>query len=253
MHIDYLKYDSDLDKILKNRDIKFLCNLANCGDSKYIPKFYGWCFYENKLKAVMEDSTYYPIKDFFEPNIRNNYKLNLKQKIKILLESAKGLAFLHKHGIIHSQFKSANISLDKKLVEPNDLEFNVILTDFELFRGDQSGNCQVSGKWKYHAPEQFSEKIFTNKSDIFQFGMFIFELFSERVAYTDKFTKNLNDGTLHKKTVEIGLRPDSKVECGNDCPPEIMELYKICWELDKEKRLNTKQLVDFLTEYYKKL
>lgn len=248
--VNYSENESENRK-KKDKDIKFLCNLARCGDSIYISKFHGWCFYETNIKIVMERVSN-KISDYFEPHKKINYKFSLKQKIKILLEAAKGLAFLHKNGIIHTQFKSRNIALNKVLEEPNDLDFTVKFFEFELFKGDQGGHCYQSGQAKYNSPEHSGDK-FTNKSDIFQFAMFVFELFTLRESYTDKTTMKLNDTQICKRTKEDNLRPDTKHECDDDCPPVIIELYKKCWSLKKENRLNTKELVEILGEFYEKI
>jgi serine/threonine protein kinase len=251
-HVDYFQFESDYGRILKDRDIIFLCDLASRGDNKFIGKFYGWCLVEKTIKIVLEPSIRSDIYSYLEPYSYYKYTFNLKQKIKILLESAMGLAFLHKNGIIHTQFKSFNISLNKILVEPNDLDFTVKLTEFELFRGDDTNHCMKSGRYKYDAPESFENDIFTNKSDIWQFGLFVFEMFSGRVCYTDKITKNFNDTSIQKKT-ENGFRPHYKVEIMDDCPPEIIEFYMKCWEFHQKDRPNLKEVIEFLTAFYDKL
>jgi serine/threonine protein kinase len=245
-------YESDIGRKLKQKDIIFLCRLESLGRSKHIPKFYGFCYIESKIYLVFEDIINKEVRKYLNPNQEINFEFNFEQKIKIILEAAKALEYIHRNGIIHFQFKSANLALNKILTDPNDLDFTVLINDFEIFRGDDRQYCHVPGKCKYYSPEQQNE-FFTNKSDIYQFAYFIYEIFSGVEIYTDRKTKNLNDTNILRYTKLRNLRPDSNMVIGDDCPPEIIELYMRNWELEKDKRMNTKELVEFLTGYYEKL
>ncbi|KAK2993361.1 hypothetical protein RJ640_007628 [Escallonia rubra] len=95
-------------------------------------------------------------------------------KKKIILNVAKGLAYLHeecKSRIIHLDIKPQNILLDEN--------FNAKLSDFglaKLMDRDQSQvMTQMRGTRGYLAPEWLSRKI-TEKADVYSFGVVMMEI-----------------------------------------------------------------------------
>ncbi|KAK3410940.1 hypothetical protein EUGRSUZ_J02965 [Eucalyptus grandis] len=102
-----------------------------------------------------------------------------KQKMKIALGSARGLAYLHEEcnpKIIHRDIKAANI-----LLESN---FEAKVADFGLAKfasdTDTHVSTRVMGTFGYLAPEYASSGNLTEKSDVFSFGVVLLELITGR-------------------------------------------------------------------------
>ncbi|KAL7222400.1 hypothetical protein ACSBR1_024152 [Camellia fascicularis] len=99
-------------------------------------------------------------------------------RMKIALDVARGLEFLHEHcnpPIIHRDLKSSNILLDSN--------FNAKLSDFGLAitGGNQSkNNMKLSGTLGYVAPEYLLDGKLTDKSDVYAFGVVLLELLMGR-------------------------------------------------------------------------
>ncbi|XWS69890.1 hypothetical protein CRYUN_Cryun03dG0002500 [Craigia yunnanensis] len=96
-------------------------------------------------------------------------------RMKIVLGTAKGLAYLHEDchpKIIHRDIKAANILLDFK--------FEAKVADFGLAKFSSDVNTHVStrvmGTFGYLAPEYASSGKLTDKSDVFSFGVMLLEL-----------------------------------------------------------------------------
>ncbi|KAG4934100.1 hypothetical protein AAZX31_17G202700 [Glycine max] len=95
-------------------------------------------------------------------------------RIKIALDTARGLKYLHEHcypPVIHRDLKSSNILLDTK--------FNAKLSDFGLAitNGSQNkNNLKLSGTLGYVAPEYLLDGKLTDKSDVYAFGVVLLEL-----------------------------------------------------------------------------
>ncbi|CAO2206406.1 unnamed protein product [Urochloa humidicola] len=95
-------------------------------------------------------------------------------RLKIALDTARGLEHLHEHCnpmIIHRDIKSSNILLDSEL--------NAKISDFGL--AIYGGNCNKddinpSGTLGYVAPEYLLDGQLTEKSDVYAFGVVLFEL-----------------------------------------------------------------------------
>lgn len=103
-------------------------------------------------------------------------------RLKIVQDAARGLAYLHEEmdfQLIFRDFKTSNILLDE--------EFNAKLSDFGLARqGPAEGTSHVStavvGTVGYAAPEYVQTGRLTAKSDVWSFGVVLYELITGRRA-----------------------------------------------------------------------
>ena len=103
-------------------------------------------------------------------------------RMKIALDAAKGLEYLHYKAnppVIYRDLKSSNILLDK--------EFNAKLSDFGLAKlgpvGDKSHvSTRVMGTYGYCAPEYQRTGQLTAKSDVYSFGVVLLELITGQRA-----------------------------------------------------------------------
>lgn len=106
--------------------------------------------------------------------------LSWKLRLQIMLGAAQGLFYLH-HGcqrqVIYRDFKSSNVLLDQ--------EFRPKLSDFGLAREGPVGehthvSTAVVGTVGYAAPEYVETGHLTYKSDIYSFGVVLYEILTGR-------------------------------------------------------------------------
>ncbi|KAK9068052.1 hypothetical protein SSX86_012163 [Deinandra increscens subsp. villosa] len=103
-------------------------------------------------------------------------------RLKILLSAAEGLAYLHdglEIQVIFRDFKSSNVLLDEN--------FSAKLSDFGLAReGPQGDQSHVSttpiGTYGYAAPEYVETGHLKSNSDLWSFGVVLYEILSGRKA-----------------------------------------------------------------------
>ncbi|KAF8725560.1 hypothetical protein HU200_020094 [Digitaria exilis] len=108
-------------------------------------------------------------------------KLDWDIRMRIALEAAKGLEYLHERvnpPVIHRDFKSSNILLDK--------DFRARVSDFGLAKlgSDRAGghvSTRVLGTQGYVAPEYALTGHLTTKSDVYSYGVVLLELLTGRV------------------------------------------------------------------------
>jgi serine/threonine protein kinase len=218
------------------------------GDYENIVKFYGWVEKPHCILMVLE---------YVKGGDLNNYikkdLLSVKQKVKIILDIAKGLKYLHEKKIIHRDMKPANVAIDK--IIGNDLDFTAKIYDFGVsnFESNSAPTTGITGTCRYRAPEQAHGKLYDLKVDIFSFAILSFEIFAEQTVYTDNKYKRLNETQLLLQIRQKGLRPDKNMSVREDTPEEIKEMLKRNWEHDPEKRMTSDELVLFLNDVYSKL
>ncbi|XP_010261286.1 PREDICTED: calcium/calmodulin-regulated receptor-like kinase 2 [Nelumbo nucifera] len=99
--------------------------------------------------------------------------LSWEERLQIVLDVSHGIEYLHEGAVppvIHRDLKSANILLDQSM-RAKVADFG--LSKEEVFDGRKSG---LKGTYGYIDPEYMSTNRFTKKSDIYSFGIIIFEL-----------------------------------------------------------------------------
>ncbi|KAF9593174.1 hypothetical protein IFM89_020470 [Coptis chinensis] len=111
-------------------------------------------------------------------------------RLKIVYDAARGLAYLHEEmdfQLIFRDFKTSNILLDE--------DFNAKLSDFGLARqGPSEGLGHVStsvvGTVGYAAPEYVQTGRLTTKSDVWSFGVVLYELITGRRSVDRNLPRN---------------------------------------------------------------
>ncbi|KAF2301771.1 hypothetical protein GH714_029031 [Hevea brasiliensis] len=102
-------------------------------------------------------------------------KLEFKLRLSIALGAAKGLAHLHSQSprLLHKDFKTANVLVDENFIAK---VADAGLRNF-LGRVDVAGpSSQVTADEIFLAPEVKEFRRFSDKSDVFSFGVFLLEL-----------------------------------------------------------------------------
>ncbi|CAN1814435.1 Probable receptor-like protein kinase At1g80640 [Linum perenne] len=107
----------------------------------------------------------------------NGAALTWHLRLKIAVDIARGLEYLHEHcnpPVVHRDIKSSNILLDS--------DFNAKLSDFGLAvpSGNQNKNITLKGTLGYVAPEYLLDGKLTEKSDVYAYGVVLLELLTGR-------------------------------------------------------------------------
>src|SRR4029453_7959243 len=115
----------------------------------------------------------------FAELIARRASLPLARKLAMMIEVCGGLAYAHKHGIVHGDVKPANlmVSRDSQLVK---------VLDFGIARGAESTLTQVGmlmGTPNYMSPEQVQGQTVDHRSDIFAVGAVLYEVLVYRQAF----------------------------------------------------------------------
>ncbi|XP_019171811.1 PREDICTED: G-type lectin S-receptor-like serine/threonine-protein kinase At1g11300 isoform X1 [Ipomoea nil] len=128
----------------------------------------------------------------FDPN--KEVVLDWTKRLMIIEGIGRGLLYLHRDSrlrIVHRDLKASNILLDEQL--------NPKISDFGLARifgsnENQAKTQRVIGTYGYMAPEYAMNGKFSEKSDVFSFGVLLLEIVSGRknsTFYHDDFAISL--------------------------------------------------------------
>ncbi|KAF5765394.1 putative transferase, protein kinase RLK-Pelle-RLCK-VIIa-2 family [Helianthus annuus] len=191
-----------------------------------ITKLLGYCAEEMELLLVYE---------FLHRGSLENYilkqrfggTLSWSRRVKIMLGTAKGIAYLHsrENQIIIRDLKTSNILLDE--------DFNARIADFGLathgpINGETHLITQVMGTYGYAAPEYVATGYLNGKNDIYAFGVVLLETLTGLRVFDKTRPKNEQDlvqwarPMLPKKKKLMNIIDPS---LGDDYPPEAICQY----------------------------
>ncbi|KAL1200413.1 putative serine/threonine-protein kinase PBL24 [Cardamine amara subsp. amara] len=147
----------------------------------------GYCLDGDQRLLVNEYMPLGSLEDHLLDVAPEQQPLDWNSRIRIALEAAKGLEYLHEMAnppVIYRDFKSSNILLNG--------DYDAKLSDFGLAKlgsvGDtQNASSRVVGTYGYCAPEYHKTGHLTVKSDVYSFGVVLLELITgKRVIDTTR-------------------------------------------------------------------
>ncbi|KLL02867.1 MAG: hypothetical protein MRECE_40c006 [Mycoplasmataceae bacterium CE_OT135] len=179
------------------------------------------------------------IKYLAKGNLRqylDNNRLSFQTKLERLAKIAQGLKDIHNKGLIHRDFHSGNI-LNSTM--------HSFITDLGLCKpANETKQEKIYGVLPYVAPEVLNSEPYTKASDIYSFGIVVYEILSGLPPYYEK----AHD--LHL-AIEIcqGLRPKFQIKI----PPLLEDLIKKCWDADPQKRPTANELERTLRKWQEEI
>ncbi|KAM8952873.1 vascular endothelial growth factor receptor kdr-like [Pelodytes ibericus] len=194
--------DSDLSELIKRR----LESVASTGSSA--------------SSGFIEDKSYSDSEEEEEdPEDVSKRQLTMEDLICYSFQVAKGMEFLASRKCIHRDLAARNILLSENNV--------VKICDFGLARDIykdpdyvRKGDARLPLKWM--APEAIFDKIYTTQSDVWSFGVLLWEIFSlgaspyPGVQIDEDFCCRLKEGT--------------RMRSPEYCTPEIYQTMLDCWQ-----------------------
>ncbi|KAH3761582.1 SHK1 protein [Pelomyxa schiedti] len=201
-----------------------------------VVQFLGVCAAPGELMIVTELLKADLSQVLQDPEVLNS--LSLDRRLQMAREAACGMSWLHGicH-IIHCDLKPANLLLDEA--------FHVKVCDFglateQMLKGLNFEGFSLKGTLIYMAPERLSCNPFNEKSDVYSYGLILFELFTGSVVYEhhDKEDEFIQAVTTLKE------RPVFPENC--TLPAELVSLIKSCWDADYKNRPLFPQVVSNL-------
>uniref|UniRef100_A0A672QVH1 Tyrosine-protein kinase n=1 Tax=Sinocyclocheilus grahami TaxID=75366 RepID=A0A672QVH1_SINGR len=193
-------------------------------DHPNIVKLIGVCTQKQPIYIIME---LVQGGDFLTFLRTEGHNLKTKMLIKMAENVVSGMAYLESKKCIHRDLAARNCLVGEESV--------VKISDFGMSRQEQDGVYSATGGMKqipvkWTAPEALNYGRYTTESDVWSFGVLLWETFSRGVTpYT--IPHNMNNQQTRDE-VERGYR----MPAPNNCPGEIYALMCQCWQYDPRKR-----------------
>ena len=129
--------------------------------------------------------------------------LSNDEKLSIAIQIARGLHYAHEQGIIHRDIKPANIR-----ILPNG---RVKIMDFGIARiqNETQALTQTNlslGTPRYMSPEQIKGEELDRRSDLFSYGVLIYELFTGQNPFMGVMRRPMASGERRLESTVAGVR-----------------------------------------------
>jgi len=189
--------------------------------------FLGACTKPGHLMIVTELME----KSFHE--VAHSKSIDLLSKLKMAKEAAKGISWLHSlaPAIIHRDLKPENILIAAggKAVKVCDFGLSLV-KDHSLQEREEMK--RIRGSPAFMSPEALLGSELTLKTDVYSFGVILWELLTGKSPYDDMSIESFDQ--LIEEICEKGTRE----KIPEDTPPALKKLIESCWQASPDLRPN---------------
>ncbi|XP_052631382.1 LOW QUALITY PROTEIN: dual specificity testis-specific protein kinase 1-like [Harpia harpyja] len=190
-----------------------------------ILRFMGVCVHQGQLHALTE----YINGGNLEQLLDSPVPLSWSMRVKLALDIARGLHYLHSKGIFHRDLTSKNC-----LVRCEANGYTAVVGDFGLAEkiptyseGSEKEPLAVVGSPYWMAPEVLRGEIYNEKADVFAYGIILCETIARVPADPDYLPR----------TEDFGLDVTTfRTMVGTDCPAAFLQLAFHCCSMEPTSR-----------------
>ncbi|CAL1592776.1 unnamed protein product [Knipowitschia caucasica] len=218
-----------------------------------IVKYKGICLDESgqAIKLIME---YLPLGSLKEHLPKNKSKTKLDTLLSYATQICMGMDYLGSKNYIHRDLAARNVLMEN--------ERTVKIGDFGLTKSikDNDGYYTVKDENEspvfWYAPECLTHCKFYRSSDVWSFGVTMFEL----ITYCESLKSPMNlflsmiapsQGGMTVVKLVTALKEGKRLPRPDNCPEPVYELMRRCWEQAPEKRISFKSLIQELSSLQK--
>jgi serine/threonine protein kinase len=213
-----------------NQELQIMKELCN---SKYIVRYEGIIISPLNFMIAME---------YMANGSLDKIIFSSKRKIphlllcRFILDSAIGLNYIHENKFIHADLATRNIMIDEK--------WRAKISDFGLSRileknkDSQYTNSDI-GPVRWSSPETLNKKIYTSKTDIYSFGVVMYEILERRIPWQES---NIAD-------VIIKVTNGQQLEISSKVNKNLINIMRKCYEFNPKNRITIIELIDELKKY----
>nr|XP_046241599.1 tyrosine-protein kinase Fes/Fps [Scatophagus argus] len=207
-------------------------------DHPNIVKLIGVCTQKQPIYIIME---LIQGGDFLSFLRNEGHSLKSKMLVKMTENVASGMEYLESKKCIHRDLAARNcLVAEDKVVKISD--FGMSRQQDDGVYSTEGGLRQIPVKWT--APEALNYGRYTSESDVWSFGVLLWEAFSMGMT---PYASMTNQQT--RDEVEKGYR----MPAPHGCPVEISRIMSRCWQYDPRNRPSFKKLQAELSVIYSKI
>ncbi|XP_051763666.1 megakaryocyte-associated tyrosine-protein kinase isoform X3 [Ctenopharyngodon idella] len=151
------------------------------------------------------------------------------EETSVMTDVCEGMEHLESKKLLHRDLAGRNILVSEDGVAK--------ISDFGLAKVSSTATDNSKLPIKWTAPEALKSKKFSTQSDVWSYGVLLWEIFSfGRQPYPKMSVSDV------REYVDQGYR----MEPPDECPPDVYAIMMSCWEMDPKKRPSFHKLRDRL-------
>ena len=188
--------------------------------------------------AGEQDGMFYIAMEFIEGTtlqslLGEKRVLTPEEIIEISRQICKGLDYAHANGIVHRDIKPANIMMTA--------DGTVKIMDFGIAKagGGMTSTGQVLGTPNYMSPEQVKGKVLDGRSDLFSFGVVLYEMVTGEKPFvgqniTTIIYKIVHENPIPPRDLDVTIHPGLSMVVTKTLAKTPEERYQAGAELMKD-------------------
>ncbi|TSM85947.1 Tyrosine-protein kinase JAK2 [Bagarius yarrelli] len=223
------------------REIEILKSLQH----ENIVKYKGVCYGAGRrnLRLVMEYLPYGSLRDYLS---KNRIRIDQKKLVHYASQICKGMEYLANKRYIHRDLATRNILVESESqVKIGDFGLTKVLPqDKEYYKVKEPGESPIF----WYAPESLTDSRFSVASDVWSYGVVLYELFthSDKLCSPPTVFMSMMGEDKHSQTIVYHLiellKQGNRLPQPVGCPSEMYEIMQECWDNDPTFRPAFKEL-----------
>jgi hypothetical protein len=223
------------DEAMGDRMVRESRALARLGHPKIVQMFDSGITDEGDYYIIMERVPGETLRVLMQRAIKKGRRLSLRLVLGVMAEAAEAAASAHGAGIVHRDIKPENIMV-MKLGHAKLLDFGLAKDSGVVAPADALGAAsnpdQVPGTPKYMAPEQVSGGDIDGRTDVYAFGIVLYEAVCGRTPYGDAPATRTDVIMGH----HLFAAPKPIHDFAPHCPDDVCVIILRCLEKNPAQR-----------------
>ncbi|CAH0725275.1 unnamed protein product, partial [Brenthis ino] len=223
--------------------IQELTVMKNLGNHPNVVRLIGCCTEKEPTFVIMEFVSLGKLQQFLRDSRAERHYGNTHGGSQFLtsrdlthfaFQVARGMDFLSSNGIIHRDLAARNVLItEDRTCKVADFGFARDVAGTHVYERKSDGRLPI----RWMAPESLYDDIFSVKSDIWSFGVLLWEI----VTLGSTPYPGLSAGDVMRK-----VRDGHRLEKPEHCRRELYNIMYYCWEAEPTSRPDFKEVVSML-------
>ena len=262
INIRELREENEKAYQLALNETEFLSELTRSSNQPNILKYYKHFVEGDYLYIIIEFIENGDMESFIEAHQHVGQHIPEEELWNIFLQCMKGLAYVHKMGVIHRDIKPANLLMDNNMtiklgdfgvsavkINENDenTQYQNANYNFNKAADELQYHGTVVGTRPYMAKELIEQNEYDQKVDVYAMGVSFFEMC---YYHHPKKVRKIKDS--FGKTNFVFIKMERPEDADVHYSSELLNIINLMLEEDKDKRQTSKYFLDMIKKEFSK-